>query len=242
MHKCLLLSSQTPRLSALQNPGHWRKRKKNENNIHFLSNFEKTSDWEAWTLLSTSTSAAVCGYLWDKKEVLWPPVVMQQGGQDIPKRWTRQWSLHSHAPSFLKYRLGRRGRGQTNSGSSLSPNLWFVGFHLQGENSQCNSKLPWGLHHYRVGGSCVVLSWKASQGIHTQSKHTIKLGRTILAHTAGWQKTELLAFWNSYTSSVTEAGPSARHCTWQWIKLNKMILCWTHQDGNMKYENEGLLY
>lgn len=83
MHKCLLLSSQIPRLSALQNPGRkdW-KRKENENNIHFPSNFEKTSDWEAWTLPSTSTSAAVCGYLWDKKEVLWPPVMMQQGRQE----------------------------------------------------------------------------------------------------------------------------------------------------------------
>lgn len=31
---------------------------------------------------SASTSAAVSGYLWDKKEVLWPPVVMQQGSGD----------------------------------------------------------------------------------------------------------------------------------------------------------------
>lgn len=45
MPKCLLLRSQALRPSALQNSGHWRRRKANGNNIHFPSNFKK-----AWTL------------------------------------------------------------------------------------------------------------------------------------------------------------------------------------------------
>lgn len=113
-----------------------------------------------------------------KKEVRCSPVVMQQGGQDSPH-------LVDILQTYLSTDKEEGKRGQTNSGSSLSPNLWFVGFQLWGKNSQCNSKLPWGLHHYMVGGSCVVLSWKASQRIHVQSKYTIKVGRTILAHTSG---------------------------------------------------------
>lgn len=67
----------------------------------------------------------------------------------------QQGSGHSIAilETSFKYRLGGGEGGQTNSSSSLPPKLWFGGFHLQGENSQCNSKLPRGLHHYRVGGT-----------------------------------------------------------------------------------------
>lgn len=157
-------------------------------------------------------SAAVCGCLWDKKEILQPLVICSKVDKTVV----------TPQPCSLSTGREDRERGQTNSSSSLSPNLWFVGFPFQRENSQCNSKLPWGLHHYRVGGRCVVLSWRASPGIHTESKHTTKLGRTILAHTSAYQKTGLFGFWNSCTSSVTEAGPSARHCTWQWIKWNKL--------------------
>lgn len=61
---------------------------------------------------------------------------MQQGGQGSGHaRAMPQASLSTG------WEDGNEGK-QTNSGSSLSPNLWFAGFHLQGENTQCNSKLP----------------------------------------------------------------------------------------------------
>lgn len=100
MPPCLLLSSQALAPSALQNPGHWRKRKENEDNIHFPSNFQKTSDWEALTFPSASTGAAV----------LFVVICEIRRGSVATSgdatRWTRQGSLHSHAPNFLKYRLG----------------------------------------------------------------------------------------------------------------------------------------
>lgn len=100
---------------------------------------------------------------------------------------TRQWSLHSQAGNFLKSRLGGGEGGQTNSSSSLPPKLCFGGFHLQGENSQCNSKLPRGLHHYRVGGTVLFILESKSRDTHTKqtpsdlaglSLHTLLPGRS----------------------------------------------------------------
>lgn len=102
----------------------------------FLSNFVPVSRRKPLTgrlkMSSLTYNSAVSGYLWDKKEVQCSPVVMQQGGQDSHHFRDMVWtSLGTDKEEGKK--------GQTTSSSSLAPNLWFVGLHLQGKNSQCNS-------------------------------------------------------------------------------------------------------
>lgn len=61
--------------------------------------------------------------------------VIQQGGQDSG------YPVDTLQTSLSTDREEEGEKGQTSS-TTLSPDLRFVGFHLQGENSQCNSRLP----------------------------------------------------------------------------------------------------
>lgn len=113
------------------------------------------------------------------------------GHQWQTTRWTRQWSLHYRA---LKYRLGGQGKSP-NKTAALHRHLTCGSYNFisKGKTPSAIQNFPEG---YIIIGQVEALWFYPGEQVqkYTQSKHTIKPGRTILAHTSAYQKTGVLGF------------------------------------------------